>query len=389
MRIIHFSDTHLGFHDLDVLNADGINQREVDFYDAFRQVVDQALDIRPDYVIHTGDMFHRPHPTNRAIAQCLLQLKRLSDEKIPLVMIAGNHSMPRTSMTSPIMDALRSLDHVYPVFQDRYEKIEFDHICFHALPHSNDEQLALEEIDTLYDNQEKLIGTDKPNVLMMHCSVGASYLMEEYGERVFPVEKSDLFEKMDYVALGHWHGFGKIGKKGQVYYAGSTERTSSSDKRMDKGFAIVEIDDEGTQVSHHAIQLRSWVEICIETSGIEGKAAVIEKLHEAISTVDHFDDKAEPMVEVTLQNLTTSLSIDISNRDISDCFENVLTVLVKREFDKKNTESLHDGIEAVSLQEYFLDQIKEDSQSDKEFIRLSEKVNALFQQYEEDHSDSE
>lgn len=33
MRIIHFSDTHLGFNDLDILNKENINQREADFYD--------------------------------------------------------------------------------------------------------------------------------------------------------------------------------------------------------------------------------------------------------------------------------------------------------------------------------------------------------------------
>jgi hypothetical protein len=35
---VHFSDTHLGFNDLDVLNEANINQREADFYDAFSQV---------------------------------------------------------------------------------------------------------------------------------------------------------------------------------------------------------------------------------------------------------------------------------------------------------------------------------------------------------------
>ncbi|MDD2356273.1 MAG: metallophosphoesterase, partial [Thiovulaceae bacterium] len=67
MNIIHFSDTHLGFNDLDVLNDENINQREADFYDAFSQVVKQIIEIKPDFIIHTGDLFHRSHPSNRAI----------------------------------------------------------------------------------------------------------------------------------------------------------------------------------------------------------------------------------------------------------------------------------------------------------------------------------
>lgn len=40
MKITHFSYTHLGFSDLDVTNADGINQREADFHQAFADVID-------------------------------------------------------------------------------------------------------------------------------------------------------------------------------------------------------------------------------------------------------------------------------------------------------------------------------------------------------------
>ena len=41
MKILHFSDTHLGFNDLDIINKENINQREADFYDAFCQIVEQ------------------------------------------------------------------------------------------------------------------------------------------------------------------------------------------------------------------------------------------------------------------------------------------------------------------------------------------------------------
>ncbi|MGE3593284.1 MAG: DNA double-strand break repair protein Mre11, partial [Arcobacter sp.] len=41
MKILHFSDTHLGFNDLDIINEININQREADFFDAFTQVVVQ------------------------------------------------------------------------------------------------------------------------------------------------------------------------------------------------------------------------------------------------------------------------------------------------------------------------------------------------------------
>ncbi|WP_297525460.1 metallophosphoesterase, partial [Sulfurovum sp.] len=89
MKIIHFSDTHLGFSDLDVTNDEGINQREADFYKAFEDVVDAIIETKPDYVMHTGDLFHRASPSNRAITFALTQLKRIETVGIPFVIIAG------------------------------------------------------------------------------------------------------------------------------------------------------------------------------------------------------------------------------------------------------------------------------------------------------------
>ena len=103
MKVVHFSDTHLGFNDLDILNNENINQREADFYDAFSQVVKQIKEIKPDYIIHTGDLFHRSSPSNRAITFALEQFKIIDSLNIPFILIAGNHSTPRTNLSSPIL----------------------------------------------------------------------------------------------------------------------------------------------------------------------------------------------------------------------------------------------------------------------------------------------
>lgn len=156
MKLIHFSDTHLGFNDLDIINNDGINQREVDFYDAFTHVIDAIIDKKPDYAIHTGNLFHRIHSSNRAISFCLTQLKRLSVAEVKTVIIAGNHFKSRTKTASPILDALHTLDYIYPVFEEAYEKIEFNDISFHCIPHIDDEDANLEAKENDRDDYEKL-----------------------------------------------------------------------------------------------------------------------------------------------------------------------------------------------------------------------------------------
>ena len=81
----------------------------------------------------------------------------------------------------------------------------------------NDDSKALEQIELC----ESSIVEGKQNIMMMHCSVGAWYLMQEFGEWVFPSDKEYIFEKMDYVALGHVHIPQKIVGAEHIRYSGS------------------------------------------------------------------------------------------------------------------------------------------------------------------------
>ncbi len=372
LRIFHFSDTHLGFSDLDIVNEKGINQREADFYDAFTQVIDAIIEQRPNYVIHTGDLFHRASPSNRAITFALAQLKRLEQANIPLVIIAGNHSTPRTSTSSPILEALRTLDNVHSVFKQKYEKVEFDDIVFHGMPHINDERIISDELDKI----EAAIDPRKKNILMMHCSVGAHYLMHEFGEWVYPKERENIFEKMDYVALGHWHGFGSVGKYPNVFYAGSTERTSSSDKREDKGYVILHLDDV-LSIEHRTILLRKSLGFSIDA----------DKYEKEVASLDLSDIK-EALVEVRLFNLTASSSIDITNKEIDEIFDEALHVKVKREFKAVEGQKIEGDIESVSLEDYFISHIKESVVDEAEQERLATKAKELFALHEENDDDT-
>ena len=376
MQLIHFSDTHLGFSDLDLVNDAGINRREADFYDAFTQVIDAILERRPDYVIHTGDLFHRPHPSNRAISFALEQLKRLSAAEIRTVIIAGNHSTPRTKAASPILAALRTLDHVHPVFEERYEKVAFEEVVFHCIPHIHDEAANLGAIEAC----EAALEEGKRNVLLLHCSVGAHYMMEEYGERVYPKEKEGLFEKMEYVALGHWHGFGSVGKHPNVYYAGSTERTSSADVRSEKGYAVVTLDGS-LDVAFEPIRLRPSHRIKADAS-LGGDIFVqLEKSAETL-------DIEGALLYVTLENLSATQSIDISNADVEACFPDALSVQVQRKFRRSEAAQAAESVSAASLQEYFGAFLEEQSSGREEFERLNAKVAGLFARYDEVHDDA-
>ena len=372
MKIIHFSDTHPGYNDLDILDENNINQREADFYGAFTQVVEQIKTIQPDYVIHTGDLFHRASPSNRAITFALEQFKIIDSFDIPFILIAGNHSTPRTNLSSPILKIFENFKNIYVSYNQEYKKIEFEDIVFHTLPHMNDDRKALSQIELCEQNIDK----SKKNIMMMHCSVGAWYLMQEFGEWVYPTDKEYIFPKMDYVALGHWHGFGKVGKHDNVYYSGSTERTSLNDKRDSKGFVEVNISNDKLDIEYKEIDIRPFKSFEIDCKDYENS---IETLV--------VDDIKDNIVEVKLINLTAMQSIEIQASDIKELFSDAMSVTIKREFKKSDNDEQLSDVEAISLEVSFLEHMKVDSDT-QEYDRLKNKVQELFSTYEEVSNDT-
>ena len=216
----------------------------------------------------------------------------------------------------------------------------------------------------------------KQNIMMLHCSVGQKYIMEEYGERVYPHDKESLFSKMDYVALGHWHGFGKVGKHPNVYYAGSTERTSSNDIRIDKGYVCVEL-DEALHVNLQTIALRPSYRLNIDAT------------KDVICQLEEYADAAKgALLYITLENLTITQSIDIANGDIEAIFPEALSVQIQRKFAQTQSSISSESVNAASLQEYFSSFLKEQSGDENEFERLNAKVTELFAQYDEVNDDA-
>jgi len=105
VRLLHLSDLHLGFRQFQRTTPTGINQREWDVAQSFTRAIDRVIELRPDLVLIAGDVFHTVRPTNPAILHAFAQFSRLMRE-LPdaiVVIVAGNHDMPRSSETLCIL----------------------------------------------------------------------------------------------------------------------------------------------------------------------------------------------------------------------------------------------------------------------------------------------
>jgi len=371
--LVHLSDTHLGFSDLEKVSVDGVNVREQDFYDSFRHAVDIILDTAPDAVVHTGDFFHRPSPGNRPMIEGLTQLKRISDAGIPFIVIAGNHSTPRSAYTSPILKAMQSFDNVVPMFSQRYETAELNGTVFHGVPHINDDRLFAEEMKKISPV------SGKNNVLLLHASLGKEYIMEEFGERIYPPDLKDILKDFSYIALGHWHGFQHIKKYGNAWYSGSTERLSDREAGKEKGVAVVTIDSEGIPaVEFRPLSTRPWLRIDIDRCA--GKT--VEEIVSELQAAGDMEDYTNALVSVYLHDIKPEQSMYIRNTMAAEPFKGALSVVTKRILKHADSAGGIHIDRAESLEEHFQSFLREKIENDNEFNVVSKKAQYYFDSFE-------
>ena len=89
IEIIHTADTHLGYTQYHN------ETREMDFENAFIEIITDAIESDVDAVIHSGDLFHHSKPNYRALSVVTRQLNRLDENGIPFIAIVGNHDASR------------------------------------------------------------------------------------------------------------------------------------------------------------------------------------------------------------------------------------------------------------------------------------------------------
>lgn len=375
MIVFHFSDTHLGYSNFDKVNDAGVNVREQDFYDAFEYVVDRILEIKPDIVIHSGDFFNKPSPTNRAMTFALEQLKRISKVNIPFVVIAGNHSTPKNIYTSPILKAFRTIEGVYPIFNQQYEFEEFENIVVHGLPHINDLKLQHEEIGKIK------INPNKKNVLMLHTSLGKNYLMEEYGEQLFPEDWLDLLGQFDYVALGHWHNFQKVTILDNAWYSGSTERMSDTEISHEKGYCLLDFSSDEKPIPNFIkIPTRNWYTLAIKKCFEKTTEEIIKE----ITNFTQLHEVENSIFSLSFHDIKSEQNLELSNTKIKDFFPLVFSLNIKRK--PYEEESFFHQIESGSfdkLNEIFIAYLRSKYSQSNQLEALVEKANFYFNQYEE------
>lgn len=360
MRILHCADTHLGYSAYRKTTEEGVNQREIDIYDAFTQCIDYAVETKPDLMLHAGDLFDSVRPTNRAITVAFQQILRLSKENIPFVVISGNHETPKLKETGNIFTIFEHLDHVYPIHKNRYEtvslKIGDETVVIHAIP-------QCQNPDEFEANFKK-IKVDKTadfNILVAHGAVAGikEFKMNEFNELFIPVK--NLKEDFDYVALGHYHMYTKLQQN--AFYAGSTEHLSFTEANTQKGFIEVDL---GKKRTHRFIPLKTRV--MVDVPVLDCSTFRIDQIiHKVIENIQAIDPK-DKIIRIRLDNIPAHMQRGIDYHQIRECAKTAVHFEIKSTPVKTDEASLHEGYTLKSLADEYEKFLNTQQYSEKKML---------------------
>ena len=315
MRVVHFSDIHLGFRQYQRLTPSGINQREADVARTFQRAIDQVIALRPDLVLVAGDVFHTSRPSNAAILHAFRQFLRLRAElpRTHVVMVAGDHDTPRTTESGSIMGLFDQIGIHVAASEPRRIAIPALQASVLAVPDGPVPELSAD-------------ASARHNFLVIHAHV-REVVPQYYAEldrASAIVSRADLaVGGWDYVALGHYHIHVPVAKN--AFYCGSLDYTSlnvwfdksEEEEQRLKGKGFIEFDvDMGRHAFHPVPSTREFVDLrpisARDLSPADVNAAIertVEKVKGGI------DDK---VVRLVVRDIPRSVARELDHRMVRE-----------------------------------------------------------------------
>ena len=250
VKFLHTADWHIG------RKLQGKDLLEDQQY-VMNNLISKIDEIKPDFLIIAGDLYDRSVPSKEATTLLQELLVKINIEcNIPIFAISGNHdSRERLAIGEAWFSKHKFYLHTR--LNQAFDKITIEDTDIYLLPYfepfeareyfedatlTTHNSATKRVIDEIYKN----IDMSKTNILVAHTFVSGG--LETDSEREISVGTVEnvavgIFEKFDYVALGHLHNPNAIKEK-RIKYSGSPMAYSFSEATQTKGMRLVELSKE-------------------------------------------------------------------------------------------------------------------------------------------------
>jgi DNA repair exonuclease SbcCD nuclease subunit len=247
---VHAADLHLGYAQY------GLEVRREDFDRAFQELVDKTIELKPDFMIIAGDLFHNARPSNVTLENAIRNFGRLREAGIPVLTVDGSHDSAPNIVTGTILNPLDSAGLIYHLPRHGGACWKKPNCCYiYGVPNFRTRRKT-EELLPVFMEQNK--PTPDPalfNIFVFHMALDIQNVKPPYMEAEASPEL--IPEGFNYYAAGHVHTpYMEKFKTGLLLYSGCTETVNYDEAKIRKGFYYVRVDEKGT-VSPQFIELQS------------------------------------------------------------------------------------------------------------------------------------
>ncbi len=261
MKLIHLSDLHIGKR----VNEFSLLEDQRYILEQILAVIDQE---QADGVLIAGDIYDKPVPPAEAVQVFDDFLTRLAERKIPVFAISGNHDCAeRVAFGARLMSGTGV--YLSPVYDGKVTGItledEYGEAVIWLLPFVKpalvrhvfaDEEAGSYQEAVRIAVDHIAAEKEKRNVLLAHQFVTGAFRCESEEILVGGLDNVDVsvFDRFDYVALGHIHSPQQVGRE-TVRYCGTPLKYSFSEAEQEKSVTVVELGKKG-QVGIRTVPLR-------------------------------------------------------------------------------------------------------------------------------------
>jgi DNA repair exonuclease SbcCD nuclease subunit len=235
---VHVADVHLGYaqYNLDV--------RRRDFAETFQEIVDKTIELKPDFMIIAGDLFHQARPSNVTLEVAITNFRRLKEAGIAVLAVDGGHDAAPNVVTGTILNPLDSAGLIH--YLPRHEGA-----CWHnqkcyvyGVPNFRTRRRTDEQLPLFLEKNKPSPNPSLFNIFVFHMALDLPRITPSYVEAEASPEL--IPEGFNYFAGGHVHkpSSGKF-KGGLLVYSGCTETVNYEDAEIEKGFYHVEVSEKG------------------------------------------------------------------------------------------------------------------------------------------------
>jgi len=304
---VHASDLHLGYAQY------GLEARRQDFDNAFKELVDKAIELKPDFMIIAGDLFHQARPSNVTLENTIQSFKRLKDANIPVLTVDGSHDSAPNTITGTILYPLDSagLIHHLPRYSGACWR-KPDCCYVYGIPNFHNKHKTEEALPKFMAENPPTPSNKVCNIFVFHAAVDLPSVKPPYIEA--EVSPEQLPNGFDYYAAGHVHErhLGKF-KTGFLAYSGCTETADYREAKYPKGFLHVTVNEKG-EVKPEFIELTSTRKFVIFEQDFSGMASakITELATQLVKDADSEGAIIIPVLKGTLPAEASRAEIDIA-----------------------------------------------------------------------------